>query len=87
MNLLIVFDSVHQAIRAEQLLLKAGLQVELMPTPREISISCGQSLSLRPDDFDIAREILVREKVAFRGIYSVQPVHRVYEMLLSGKTN
>jgi hypothetical protein len=87
MNLLIVFESVHQAIRAEQLLLKAGLQVELLPTPREISFSCGQSLSFQPDDFDIAREILQREKVAFRGIYSVQPGHRVYELLLSGKTN
>ncbi|MEI6286156.1 MAG: DUF3343 domain-containing protein [Bacillota bacterium] len=36
--------SVHQAIKAERLLLAAGVKVKFRPTPRELSVSCGQSM-------------------------------------------
>ena len=81
MKHLVVFESVHQAIRAEQRLLKAGLRVELLPTPREISASCGQSLSFPADARETLLEILEQEKIVFRGIYSANAEQRVYERL------
>ena len=81
MKHLVVFESVHQAIRAEQRLLKAGIRVELLPTPREISASCGQSLSFPADAREALLEILEQEKIEFRGIYSTNAEQRVYERL------
>ena len=81
MNHLVVFESVHRAIRAEQILLKAGLRVELLPTPREISASCGQSLSVPADALETLLKILEQEKIVFRGIYSARAGQRVFERL------
>ena len=84
MNRLIAFDSVHQAIRAEQLFLKAGVPVELIPTPREISASCGQSVRFPAESAAVVLAILEREKIAFRGIYSAAEGQRIYELLVAG---
>ena len=84
MNRLVAFDSVHQAIRAEQLLLKAGVPVELIPTPREISASCGQSARFPAGSAAIVLALLEREKIAFRGIYSISEGQRIYELLVAG---
>ena len=87
MNLLIAFDSVHQAIRAESLLLKAGVPVELVPTPREISASCGQSLQFAEAAAEPVRALLERERIVFRGIYAQVPGQRIYEQLAAGTAN
>ena len=84
MNQLIAFDSVHQAIRAESLLLKADVPVELIPTPREISASCGQSARFPAGSAAIVLALLEREKIAFRGIYSISEGQRIYELLVAG---
>ena len=84
MNRLIAFDSVHQAIRTEQLLLKAGVPVELIPTPREISASCGQSVRFPTESAAVVLALLEREKIVFRGIYSITEGQRIYELLVAG---
>ena len=87
MNRLIAFDSVHQAIRAEQLLLKADVSVEMVPTPREISASCGQSVRFPGGAAAVVLELLERENIAFRGIYAQVPGQRIYEQLAAGTAN
>ena len=84
MNRLIAFDSVHQAIRAEQLLLKADVPVEMVPTPREISASCGQSVRFPAGSAAAVLALLERENIAFRGIYSIAEGQRIYELLIAG---
>ena len=84
MNRLIAFDSVHQAIRTEQLLLKAGVPVEMIPTPREISASCGQSIRFPAGSATFVLALLEREKIAFRGVYSIAEGQRIYELLIAG---
>ncbi|MFA6076081.1 MAG: DUF3343 domain-containing protein [Negativicutes bacterium] len=54
MNRLITFQSVHQAMKAERVLLQAGVKVKFRPTPRELSVSCGQSML-----FDNADEVVI----------------------------
>lgn len=64
--LLITFPSVHYAIRAEKVLRDRGIESKTIPTPRDISASCGLSLLLDPryeadivsGDIPIEREAL-----------------------------
>lgn len=48
-QLLLTFPSVHYAIRAEKVLQKEGIETKTIPTPREISNSCGLCLMLSLD--------------------------------------
>jgi hypothetical protein len=85
MNRLVVFDSVHHAIRAERILQEKGLAIELVPTPREISASCGQSVFFHEADLETVRRVLAQEKIFFRGVYSAQLDCRRYELLFQRK--
>ena len=55
----ILFDSTHDAIRAEKVL-KKELPVTLMPVPRQFSATCGISLrfatELRPQVEDLLQQ-------------------------------
>lgn len=46
----VLFHTTTSAIRAERILMKAGLVVKLVPTPRELSSDCGISLRFSPGD-------------------------------------
>lgn len=78
---LIAFASIHQALRAEKSLLKVGLQFELIPTPREVSASCGQSIALLAADLPKAIENISREMIVCHGVYAADFVRRIYEKL------
>lgn len=54
---LFAFDSTHDAIRAQALLMDLGAVV--MPTLREISASCGMSLRLADARAEKARQTLI----------------------------
>ena len=80
-NRLIVFDSIHQALHAEKVLHKAGLCVELIPTPREISASCGQSIATSVIDLPAIFEAISREIILYRGVYAADFQQRLFEKL------
>lgn len=47
----ITFDSTHLAIGTERFLLTTEV-VEMVPTPREITASCGLSIKVSPSHFE-----------------------------------
>ena len=49
--MIIAFSSTHQAIHFEKLLL-GRYAIELIPTPREVSASCGLSLKFELEDMN-----------------------------------
>ncbi len=53
----IVFESTHDAIRTEKAVKKV-LDVELIPTPREITASCGLSLKFKVEELTTIREVV-----------------------------
>lgn len=83
MNRLVVFESVHQALHAEKVLKVSGIGFDLIPTPREISASCGQSIALAAMDMEKVLKIMSQEKVVYRGIFSADFRQRIYERLHS----
>lgn len=45
---IVLFHTTTSALRAEKLLIKAGLAVKLVPTPRTLSSDCGIALRFSP---------------------------------------
>ena len=54
----IAFANARVATKGQNILQQTGLKAFLMPTPREITASCGLSLRLSPKDGPRAREAL-----------------------------
>jgi hypothetical protein len=46
----VLFHTTTSALRSEKILRKAGLNVKLIPTPRELSSDCGMALRFELSD-------------------------------------
>ena len=46
MKCVFLFESIHQVMRAEKVLKGKGMEVDLIPVPREISSDCGVAVEL-----------------------------------------
>lgn len=78
---LISFLSIHHAMRAEKVLQQAGCSVLQVPTPREVTISCGQCLLFSKADQNSILEVLAREGIAWSKLFSRNSLDRVYEKI------
>ncbi|HZG77464.1 MAG TPA: DUF3343 domain-containing protein [Paenibacillus sp.] len=65
----IAFDSTQQAIRTEMLLEYAEIDIDTLPTPKEITAGCALSIGFGGADLDRVVAILRDERVEVRGIY------------------
>lgn len=70
---LFTFVSTAHALKAERLLKLAELEHLMMPTPREISTSCGLSIKLFPADRERYQQLLEEQQVVMEQIYHVAP--------------
>ena len=68
----ISFESTHMAIKSEKLLLDIGLNIRIIPVPREITASCGLALKINIDDFIEVKKLLEKNKIDFLGVYIVR---------------
>ncbi|WP_233531601.1 DUF3343 domain-containing protein [Paenibacillus alkalitolerans] len=68
-DLLIAFDSTQQALRAEMLLEYADIDIDIRPTPKEITAGCALSIGFGGNDLGNVKQIIEAEKVEIRGIY------------------
>lgn len=82
-NRLLSFVSVHHAIRAEKILVKAGIDVVALPTPREIDISCGQCLLFAAVDQKQVMYTLKEGQVQWSRLFKRNIEDRIYEEIES----
>jgi hypothetical protein len=68
-TMLIAFDSTQQALRAEMLLEYADIEIDIRPTPKQITAGCALSIEFPENQLQQVREIIVSEKVEIRGIF------------------
>lgn len=54
----LTFNSTHHAIHTEKLLKRAGVDAEMIPTPREITASCGLSIKFSTGMLDRVMEVI-----------------------------
>ncbi len=65
----ILFHTTSSVMRTEKLLLKAGVKIKLVPTPREFSSDCGISVRFEWDKHEPINMLLEEEGVEFEAIY------------------
>lgn len=67
--ILIAFDSTQQALRAEMLLEYADVEIDIRPTPKEITAGCALSIEFPAEELDTVRNVIDGEKVEIRGLF------------------
>ena len=67
----VLFHTTSAVMRAEAKLLSAGLQIQLIPTPREFSSDCGISIRFQWRDNDRVNELISQEKLEFDSIQEI----------------
>jgi hypothetical protein len=67
--LLIAFDSTQQALRTETLLEYAEIEIDIRPTPKQITAGCALSIEFPKTCYEEVKSIIQQEKVEIRGIY------------------
>ncbi len=68
-DLVAVFHSVHRVMKAEKVLKLAGLEVLLIPTPRELTSDCGLALRFAPEHHEAIRQALAGEGLEIIELY------------------
>lgn len=77
--MLIAFDSTQQALRAEMLLEYAEIEIDICPTPKEITAGCALSIHFPEEDLVMVKDVIVQEQVEIRGIF--KPIKAGYEQI------
>lgn len=67
--MLIAFDSTQQALRAEMLLEYADIEIDICPTPKEITAGCALSIEFPAEDLEQVQSIIDTQQVEIRGIF------------------
>lgn len=67
--MLIAFDSTQQALRAEMLLEYKEIDIDICPTPKEITAGCALSIHFPADSLQEVQDIIKSEHVEIRGIF------------------
>lgn len=70
-RILLTFDSIHDVIRAEKILLAQGIGCDLVPTPRHISSDCGMSVECAEGDLPRLESLRSDGTLVWRGRYRV----------------
>ena len=70
---IILFDSIHHVIAAEEVFKQRGAWCDLVPVPRDLSSDCGMAIQFRPHDLPLVREVLGDPRVRARHVYRPSP--------------
>lgn len=68
---IVSFSSTHHAIRTDKLLGENGIKSTTLPTPREITASCGISIRFSYEDMEKVVSLLEENSIEYKGIYNI----------------
>lgn len=68
---IITFPSTQHALKAEKILQSHTVDFIIIPTPREITASCGLSIKCFPNDKDNIVNLLENTQVVFENAYLI----------------
>lgn len=66
MNPMLVFDTTHHAVWAEQIILDAGLAAEILPAPSDAKAKCSLAIAYMPDEETAVFDALDRAGAPYR---------------------
>jgi hypothetical protein len=61
--MIILFDSIHQLLKAEKILKENCVWHEVVPTPRDLSSDCGSSIKINEEKKEIVEELFQKNAV------------------------
>ncbi|MBS4534406.1 DUF3343 domain-containing protein [Clostridium sp. D2Q-14] len=67
----ITFDSTHHAIEAEKKIKDENIDIKTIPTPREVSVSCGLSIKFDYIDLNRIKSIIEDNNLSISNIYII----------------
>lgn len=67
--MLIAFDSTQQALRMEMLLEYSEIEIDLFPTPKEVTAGCALSIHFPGNELPTVIKIIQEENVEIKGIF------------------
>jgi hypothetical protein len=70
---IILFESIHHVLAAEEVLREQKVWCDVVPVPRDLSSNCGMAVEFRPDDLRPARTALTDRRVRVSGLYRPRP--------------
>ncbi len=62
-HLLAVFNSTHRVMKAESILKSRGLQMLLIPAPRQLKADCGLAIRFTEENRDAVMQTLQQENL------------------------
>lgn len=71
----VVFESTHYAIAGEKVFKENGYEFDVIPTPREITHSCGLSIRFKAHDLENIRRKMQDAHISIKGIYEIQKIN------------
>lgn len=69
--LIVTFTSTNFAMQAENVLKSAEIKHQIIPTPRQITLSCGLSIMLSIENLGEIKELIYSKKIINKSIYRV----------------
>jgi hypothetical protein len=66
MNRILVFDTTHHALWAEEVAREKGLAVEVVPAPEGVDAKCGMALETLEETFENLQALLATEGIPFK---------------------
>lgn len=81
--ILITFESTNYAMQAESQLKKANASFQVIPTPREITLSCGLSIRIPENYIKIVKDMIKSGKIKIKELYEVKNLEgqKIYNQL------
>ncbi len=74
-NFIITFYSTHLALKAEKVLNKMVMKIDLIPTPREISSECGFTLLIHHDNRKAITDQLTENEIVYDEMYIMTEIN------------
>lgn len=74
MRCLAIFETTHAALKFEKNCRKRGMDVRIVPVPRELSSSCGFACSFDCGERTAVDEVLASAHIEASGFYEVEDV-------------
>ncbi|GFN36172.1 DUF3343 domain-containing protein [Tepidimicrobium xylanilyticum] len=67
----ITFKSTHYAIKGDLIFKEHNINYRTIPTPREITRSCGLAIKFDLEDTDLVRDIIEKNQLTVEGIFKL----------------
>lgn len=65
----LTFNSTHHTLSGEKIFKDNDIGFKTIPTPREITLSCGLSILFALEDLEKVKDLIKKDVLAIKGVY------------------